>query len=67
MKYPKAKLKIIALNRKKESPAGEEAANNIHQLPTIIIRKYDKELGRLVGNPKTGLLEQDLVQVLNKK
>lgn len=67
MKYPKAKLEIIALNRKKESPAGEEAANNIHQLPTIIIRKYDKVLGRLVGNPKTGLLEQDLVQVLNKK
>lgn len=66
LNYPMQKLTIIAVNRKKESPNGEEGPLNIQKVPTFIIFKYGKEIGRIVEHPKTGWLERDLVEILQK-
>lgn len=66
LKYPKSKLTLIAVNRKYESPAGEEGLYNIQKVPTIIIKRNGKEIGRMKEYPETGVLERDLVQILNK-
>lgn len=66
VKYPEGKLTIIAVNRKKESPNGEESLFNIQKVPTIIVEKYGKELGRIIEMPTSGYIERDLVEILKK-
>ena len=66
LKYNTEKMQIIAVNRKKESPAGEEGLYNISRVPTIIVKKYGKEIGRITEMPETGFLEKDLLNILKK-
>lgn len=66
LKYPFQKLTIIAVNRKKEAPSGEEGKYNIQKVPTFIISKYGKEIGRIIEAPKSGWLEKDLLEILKK-
>lgn len=65
-KYPNAKLRIIAVNRKKQSPNGEEVKYNISHVPTIILEKYGKEIGRITEEPETGYIEKDLLNIIKK-
>ena len=58
------KITIIGVNRKKESPNGEEGIFNIHRVPTIIVKKYGKEIGRIIEYPKSGYLEKDLLEII---
>ncbi|KAB1232389.1 TlpA family protein disulfide reductase [Chryseobacterium viscerum] len=64
--YPENKLNIIAVNRKKESPTGDESLYNLQKVPTIILKRYGKEIGRIIEMPTTGYIERDLVQILKK-
>lgn len=64
--YPGSKLKIIAVNRKYEAPGGEESPYNIRRVPTIIVEKYGKEIGRIVESSTSGYLERDLLEILKK-
>lgn len=66
VKYPESKLTIIAVNRKKESPTGDEVKYNVHKVPTIILERYGKEVGRIIEMPTTGYIERDLVEILKK-
>ena len=66
IKYNPKRLQIIAVNRKKESPAGEEGLYGIQKVPTIIVKKYGKEIGRIIEMPETGFLEKDLLNILKK-
>ena len=66
LKFPENKLEIIAVNRKKEAPGGEEGIYNIQRVPTIIVQKYGKEIGRIVEYPTSGYLERDLLEILKK-
>ncbi|WP_370898357.1 TlpA family protein disulfide reductase [Chryseobacterium gossypii] len=66
VKYPDNKLTIIAVNRKKESPTGDEVRYNVQKVPTIIVEKYGKELGRIIEMPTSGYIERDLVEILKK-
>lgn len=65
-KYPIDKVSIIAVNRKKESPTGDEVRYNVQKVPTIIVEKYGKEIGRITEMPTTGYIERDLVEILKK-
>lgn len=67
LKYPKEKMLIVGVNRKKESPSGEEGLHNIQKVPTFIVKKYGKELGRIIEFPKSGFIEKDLLEILNKQ
>lgn len=64
--YPEHKLQIIAVNRKKESPSGEEGTMNIQKVPTIIVKRYGKEIGRIIEAPKSGWIEKDLLEIIKK-
>lgn len=64
LNYPMDKMTVIAVNRKKESPSGEEGRLNIQKVPTIIISKYGKEVGRIIEFPKTGWLEKDMLEIV---
>jgi thiol-disulfide isomerase/thioredoxin len=66
IKYPAEKLTIIAVNRKKESPSGQEKHYKIEKVPTIILEKDGKEAGRIIEMPTTGYIERDLVEILKK-
>lgn len=66
VKYPDSRLTIFAVNRKKESPNGEESKYNVSKVPTIIVQKYGKEIGRIIEMPTTGYIERDLVEILKK-
>lgn len=66
VKYPESKLTIIAVNRKKESPTGDEVRYNVQRVPTIIVERYGKEIGRIIEMPTTGYVERDLVEILKK-
>lgn len=66
VKYPDSRLTIIAVNRKKESPTGDEVKYNVSKVPTIIVEKYGKEIGRIIELPTTGYVERDLVEILKK-
>lgn len=67
LKYPQEKLIVYGLNRKYESPSGEEGKHNIQRVPTIIVRKYGRELGRIIEFPKTGFLEKDMLEIVRKR
>lgn len=64
--FPENKLTIIAVNRKYEAPGGEEGIYNIQKVPTIIIQKYGKEIGRIIESPISGYLERDLLEIVKK-
>ena len=66
-KYPENKIKLIAVNRKKETPDGEDVQYSIKRVPTIIMKKYGREVGRIIEMPETGFLEQDLLNIIKKK
>ncbi|MCG2792312.1 MAG: thioredoxin family protein [Weeksellaceae bacterium] len=66
LKYTTGKMQIIAVNRKKESPSGEEGLYNISKVPTIIVKRYGKEIGRITEMPETGFLEKDLLNILKR-
>ncbi|RMZ60115.1 thioredoxin [Chryseobacterium nematophagum] len=66
VKYSDKKLTIIAVNRKKESPTGDEGRYNIQKVPTIIVEKYGKEIGRIIEMPTSGYIEKDLSAILKK-
>jgi len=64
--YPDSRLTIIAVNRKKESPTGDESKYNVQKVPTIIVEKYGREIGRIIEMPTSGYIERDLVEILKK-
>lgn len=67
IKYPQNKLSIIGLNRKMESPSGEEGVYNIRKVPTFIVKRYGVEVGRIVEFPNSGFLEKDLLEIISRK
>ncbi len=62
-------LQIIALDnhtdRYKQSPQHEEEGWNIEYVPTIIVLKDGREVGRIVEMPELSL-EEDLVRILEQ-
>lgn len=64
--YPEERLTIIAVNRKKESPGGEDGLYNLQKVPTFIVTKYGKPVGRIIEFPQSGYIERDLLMMLEK-
>ncbi|PIE50774.1 MAG: thioredoxin [Flavobacteriales bacterium] len=67
VKFPAKKLTLIGVNRKMESPSGRASLHIIRKVPTIILTKYGKEVGRITETPETGYIEKDLLQIIQKK
>ena len=63
MGFPSREMDLITLDRDKKSGHGLEDGKNIHHVPTIIIYKKGKELGRIIESP-IGSLEEDIFNIL---
>lgn len=64
--FNKDKFEIIAVSRDKDTPKHLEEGQNIEYVPTIIVLKNKKELGRIVEST-IGTLEEDLLAILSGK
>lgn len=65
---PPNRLKLVGVDRRratyKTSPGGEQWGFNIQRVPTVILLRNGKEVGRIVERPATGL-ELDLCDLLS--
>ena len=63
----KKKVTLFALDRTKKDEAHFASNFNIQHVPTIIILKEGKEMGRVVEYGVTGKFDEELAKVLNDK
>ncbi len=62
-----SKIHIICVNREKKTRVKEEIAGlEIEKVPTIILYRDNKEIGRIVESPQESL-EKDLLKILQPK
>jgi thiol-disulfide isomerase/thioredoxin len=70
LSFPSKNLVLIGVDNSteeyKQSPQREEAGLNIYRVPTFIIYKNNKEVGRIVEYP-TETLERDLLKIFSKQ
>ncbi|WP_336664319.1 thioredoxin family protein [Elizabethkingia meningoseptica] len=66
LKYPEKQLQIYALDREKKGPHEEEKLYNVTHVPTFIVKKDGKEIGRITEAPESGFLEKDLLNIISK-
>lgn len=63
---PDSIVTFFGVNREKKSLVGIAEAFDIKNVPTIIVMKNGKELGRVVEYGKTGKWDQELAAILNQ-
>jgi thiol-disulfide isomerase/thioredoxin len=65
IKLQEDKIKIIGVNRKKQAPIPGLESLNITFVPTFVVYKNHKEIGRIIESPMESL-EKDLLKILLK-
>ena len=61
--YNDKRVKVIAVDKMKEAVLVDISMMNIERVPTFIIYKDDKEVGRIIETPKK-TLERDLWKII---
>lgn len=61
--YNDKRVKVIAVDKKKQAIVVDISNMDIERVPTFIINKDEKEVGRIVETPKKSL-EQDLWKII---
>ena len=64
--YPSDSVKIICVNRKLQGRKDEADSLNIEKVPTFIFYRNNKELGRIIEEPKVSL-EKDMIGILKNE
>lgn len=64
--FPDAGVSLFAVDRKKKTIGGITDAFKVTNVPTIIVMKDGKEIGRVVEYGKTGLWDKELAELLLK-
>ncbi len=64
IKFPMSNLEIFAMDTNKQAPGIDVKAIDVKLVPTLIVYKGKKELGRIIETPKVSL-EADLLEILN--
>lgn len=62
---PDDRITLFGVNRQKQTSGNIASAFNIINIPTIIVMKDGKELGRVVEYGKTGKWDKELADILN--
>lgn len=62
--FPQERVTLIGVDRSKKTLAHLAEAMGIENVPTIIVMKKGKEIGRVVEYGKSGLFDQDLAEIL---
>jgi len=63
MAYHEPKIKLVNVDTKKRSNVIDTEKLNIQRVPTVIVYKNKKEVGRIIETPKESL-EKDLVKII---
>lgn len=64
-KLPVSHVEIIAVDTSKKDVKGMTQADNIKKVPTFIIYKSNKEVGRIVEKPKGRKVERHLLKIVS--
>lgn len=64
--YPEHYMTIIACDRDKAGPANIQRPFKVVNVPTVLIMKDGKEVGRIVEFGNTGLVDQELAEIVKK-
>lgn len=64
LKFPMSEMDMFAMDTHKQAPGVDLNAIKVTLVPTLIVYKGTKELGRIIENPKVSL-EADLLEILN--
>jgi thiol-disulfide isomerase/thioredoxin len=62
--FPQDRITLIGVDRKKKTLSHLTEALNIINVPTIIVMKNGKEMGRVVEYGKYGMFDQELGEIL---
>ncbi len=62
--YPEKNIVLIGVDRKKETINELHKKYNITNVPTFIVLKKGKEIGRVVEFGKSGSIEKELTQII---
>ncbi|HEY6503519.1 MAG TPA: thioredoxin family protein [Chitinophagaceae bacterium] len=63
--YPGNKISLIGTDRNKKTLGYLSEAMNVTLVPTIIIMKNGKEIGRVIEYGKYGLFDKELAEIIN--
>ena len=63
--FPDSAITLLAVDRDKKTVGQLSAAFNITNVPTIIVMKEGKEIGRVVEYGKTGNWDKELADLIN--
>lgn len=66
MVFPGERISMIAVNRLKKADVVDIDSLQIEKVPTFIVYRQGKELGRIIEYPQE-LLEADLLKILSKE
>jgi len=64
--FPEHKMTIIACDRQKNGPANIQRPLNVVNVPTLIVMKDGKEVGRIVEYGESGLVDKELAEIVGK-
>lgn len=62
---PRESISLFLVNTQKKSPEGITKKYNVKRIPTFIVLKNGKEVGRITENPEA-TIEKDLLNILKK-
>lgn len=65
--YPENKITLIAVDRAKTAPDDLDKTYHITSVPTFIVMKDGKEVGRVVEYGKEGQIDKELGEIVAKK
>lgn len=64
--FPENRIALFAVDRYKHTTGNIAQALNVTNVPTIIIMRNGKELGRVVEYGKTGKWDKELAEIINE-
>ena len=64
--YPESRIQLIAVDRSKIAPDDLQNTYNVTNVPTFIIMKGGKEVGRVVEYGKEGKIDKELGEIVLK-
>lgn len=64
--YPKDKITIVAVDRKKKDMTNLTSTLHITNVPTIIVYKKGKEIGRVIEYGSTGKYDDEVAEIITK-
>jgi len=65
--FPENRITLFALDRNKHSTENIAEALNVISVPTIVVMKDGKEIGRIIEYGKTGYWDKELAGIINGK